>query len=78
MPLRQEMETGRFEVRAEDGTVHVVVEFTTFIQMVTFGGPAGWVPEEKAYRLENGETVKALAGGGFRIAATEMPIRRVE
>lgn len=78
MPLRQEMETARFEARAEDGTVHVVVESTVFIQMVTFRGPAGWVPEGKAHRLETGGTVEALADGSFRISATDVAIRRCE
>ncbi|MBP2303170.1 hypothetical protein [Azospirillum picis] len=78
MPLRQEMETARFEAKAEDGTIHMVVEFTTFIQMVTFRGPAGWVPEGKLYRLENGDAVDALPDGGFRISACEGSIRPVE
>ncbi|AWB07642.1 hypothetical protein A6A40_21855 (plasmid) [Azospirillum humicireducens] len=77
MPLRQDMETGRFKARAEDGTVHSVVEVTSFIQMVTFRGPAGWVPEGKSYRLDEGETVEETADGCFRIAATGLALRRI-
>lgn len=77
MPLRQDMETGRFAAQAEDGTVHSVVEVTSFIQMVTFRGPAGWVPEGKSYRLESGEAVEDAAGGRFRIAATGLALRRI-
>ncbi|CAO3409353.1 hypothetical protein [Azospirillum largimobile] len=76
MPLRQEMETARFEAQAEDGTVHAVVEITSFVQMVTFRGPAGWVPEGKSYRLDSGETVEETADGGLRIAATGLALRR--
>lgn len=77
MPLRQDMETGRFEARAEDDTVHSVIEVTSFIQMVTFRGPAGWVPEGKRYRLDGGEAVEQTADGGFRIAATGLALRRI-
>ncbi|CBS88545.1 hypothetical protein [Azospirillum lipoferum] len=77
MPLRQDMETGRFAARAEDGTVHSVVEVTSYIQMVTFRGPAGWVPEGKSYRLDGGEAVEETADGGFRIAATGLALRRI-
>ncbi|MFP5517446.1 MAG: hypothetical protein ACLGJC_30745 [Alphaproteobacteria bacterium] len=77
MPLRQDMETGRFEARAEDSTVHSVVEVTSFIQMVTFRGPAGWVPDGKIYRLDGGEAVEETADGGFRIAATGLALRRI-
>ena len=77
MPLRQDMETGRFEARAEDGTVHSVVEVTSYIQMVTFRGPAGWVPEGKSYRLNGGEAVEETADGGLRIAATGLALRRI-
>ncbi|PWC39461.1 hypothetical protein [Azospirillum sp. TSO35-2] len=76
MPLRQELETGRFDARAEDGNVHVVVEVTRFIQMMTFAGPAGWVPEGKSYRLDSGDAVESLDGGGFRITATAVTLRR--
>ncbi len=77
MPLRQDMETGRFEARAEDGTVHSVVEITRYVQMVTFRGPAGWVPEGKSYRLDGGDGVEETADGGFRIAATGLVLRRI-
>ncbi|MDR6772596.1 hypothetical protein [Azospirillum sp. BE72] len=77
MPLRQNMETGRFEARAEDGTVHSVVEVTSYIQMVTFRGPAGWVPDGKSYRLDGGEAVEETADGGFRIAATGLALQRI-
>ncbi|PGH56090.1 hypothetical protein CRT60_13995 [Azospirillum palustre] len=76
MPLRQEMETDRFEATAEDGSVHAVVETTSYIQMVTFRGPAGWVPEGKSYRLDGGDAVEQTADGGFRIAASGLAIRR--
>ncbi|WP_042444112.1 hypothetical protein [Azospirillum sp. B510] len=77
MPLRQEMETDRFEARAEDGSVHVVVEMTSFIQMVTFRGPAGWVPDGKSHRLDGGEAVEQTEDGGFRIAASGLTVRRI-
>jgi hypothetical protein len=77
MPLRQEMETDRFEVTAEDGSTHAVVEMTSFIQMVTFRGPAGWVPEGKSYRLDGRETVEPTPDGGFRIAASGLTLRRI-
>ena len=77
MPLRQEMETNRFEAAAEDGSTHAVVEMTSFIQMVTFRGPAGWVPEGKSYRLDGGETVEPTPHGGFRIAASGLTLRRI-
>ncbi|CAO3434096.1 hypothetical protein [Azospirillum endophyticum] len=77
MPLRQEMETDRFEAKAEDGTVHAVVEMTSFIQMVTFRGPSGWVPEGKSYRLDGGEAVEPEPDGGFRIAASGLALRRI-
>ncbi|MBK1842835.1 hypothetical protein JHL17_36125 [Azospirillum sp. YIM B02556] len=77
MPLRQEMETGRFAARAEDGRVHAVVEMTSFIQMVTFRGPAGWVPDGKSYRLDDGEAVEPTPDGGFRIAASGLALRRI-
>lgn len=70
MPMRQEMETRRFPALAEDGAAHTVVEVTAYIQMVTFRGPAGWVPEGKSFRLADGSPVEALADGRFRIAAT--------
>lgn len=77
MPLRQNMETDRFEARAEDGTIHSVVEVTSYIQMVTFRGPAGWVPDGKSYRLDDGDAVEETADGGFRIAATGLALRRI-
>ncbi|PWC81707.1 hypothetical protein TSH100_26330 [Azospirillum sp. TSH100] len=76
MPLRQEMETDRFAATAEDGSVHAVVELTSFIQMVTFRGPAGWVPEDKSYRLDNGDAVEQTPDGGFRIAGSGLVLRR--
>lgn len=77
MPMRQEMETDRFQARAGDGSVHTVVETTSFIQMVTFRGPAGWVPEGKSYCLDGGEAVEPTPDGGFRIVASELAIRRI-
>ena len=76
MPLRQEMETDRFEATAEDGSTHAVVETTSFIQMVTFRGPAGWVPESKSYRLDGGDAVEPTPDGNFRIAASGLSLRR--
>lgn len=78
MPMRQEMETRRFPALAEDGAAHTVVEVTAYIQMVTFRGPAGWVPEDKSFRLADGSPVEALPDGTFRVVATGALLTRAE
>ena len=77
MPVRRELETGRFDAKADDETVFTVVEVTTFIQMVTFSGPAGWVPEGKALRLTSGSAVEPVEHGCYRIADTDRIIRKL-
>lgn len=78
MPMRQDMETRRFPTLAEDGSPHTVVEVTAYIQMVTFSGPAGWVPEGKSFRLADGSPVEALADGQFRVTETGVLLRKAD
>jgi hypothetical protein len=74
-PRISSRQTGRIQVRNEEGQLLWVIESTDFHEATTFGG-AEWVPGLKGYRLESGEVLN-LDGDGFKVVSTGEVLTRV-
>jgi len=68
---RQIKETSRFFALGSDGKKYQVIEFTEFLEVTTIhDAQTRWEPGMKILKLENGEHVNPVDGGGFEIPRT--------
>lgn len=68
---KQIKKTGGFVASGSDGKIYTVVEYTEFIDATTVSDTqTQWVPGMKTLKLENGEHVNPVDGGGFEVART--------
>jgi hypothetical protein len=76
---KQIRKTGRFVTRGSDGKNYTVVEYTEFIDVTTISDTeTQWSPGMKIMKLENGEHVNPVDGGGFEIVRTGVRLSRAD
>jgi hypothetical protein len=68
---KQIRKTGGFVALGSDGNNYTVVEYTEFLDATTISDTqTQWVPGMKILKLENGEHVNPVDGGGFEVVRT--------
>lgn len=76
---KQIRKTGGFVARGSDGKNYTVVEYTVFLDVTTISDTqTQWSPGMKILKLENGEHVNPVDGGGFVVARTGVRLSRVD
>jgi hypothetical protein len=76
---KQVRKTGGFVARGSDGKSYTIVEYTEFLDVTTISdATTQWSQGMRIMKLENGEHVNPVDGGGFEVASTGVRLSRAD